>query len=108
MPTYAYNCKKCGYIELLMPATTAESPKCPTCGGRIEKLCPQPGIAIHAYTTVYEPADDLFMGEWGSPVRKQAEERLKKGEIRPVSKKRFKEFLELTVDAIPKPKVNND
>lgn len=38
MPTYTYNCPKCGQIELQRKMTDAEFKVCPTCNSELERI----------------------------------------------------------------------
>jgi len=38
MPTYDYECKKCGKFEKFQQITAKTLDKCPTCGGKVKRL----------------------------------------------------------------------
>jgi putative FmdB family regulatory protein len=38
VPTYEYKCGKCGEFETTQKMTDAPLSKCPTCGGKVERL----------------------------------------------------------------------
>ena len=38
MPTYEYECKKCGQFDLFQRITEAKLKKCPTCKGPVKRL----------------------------------------------------------------------
>ncbi len=38
MPTYAYKCGECGEFETTQKITEKPLSKCPTCGGKVERL----------------------------------------------------------------------
>ncbi len=38
MPTYAYKCGECGEFETYQKISEAPLSKCPTCGGKVERL----------------------------------------------------------------------
>jgi len=38
MPTYEYECKKCGRFELFQRITDAKLKRCPTCKGTVKRL----------------------------------------------------------------------
>ncbi len=38
MPTYEYECKKCGNFDLLQGIKSEPIKKCPTCGGKVHRL----------------------------------------------------------------------
>lgn len=38
MPTYDYECKKCGKFELFQQITAEALDKCPTCNGKVKRL----------------------------------------------------------------------
>ena len=38
MPTYEYKCKECGEFEKVQKMSDPPLKKCPTCGGKVERL----------------------------------------------------------------------
>ena len=38
MPTYEYECKKCGLFDLFQSITAKPIKKCPTCKGKVKRL----------------------------------------------------------------------
>ncbi len=38
MPTYEYNCDKCGHFETVQRITEPPLEECPTCGGKVTRL----------------------------------------------------------------------
>ena len=38
MPTYDYECKKCGRFEVFQSITEAKLKRCPTCKGAVKRL----------------------------------------------------------------------
>ncbi|MFO7815962.1 MAG: FmdB family zinc ribbon protein [Halanaerobiales bacterium] len=44
MPTYLYECKKCGRFEEFQSITDDSLENCPKCGGNVKKIIGSPGI----------------------------------------------------------------
>lgn len=48
MPTYRYNCEKCGDFEEWQSINDKEYPPCPDCGGtKVAKVFIAPAVAFH-------------------------------------------------------------
>ena len=46
MPTYEYNCNKCGIFEVSQHITEAPLSKCPHCRGKVHKLISQTSFQL--------------------------------------------------------------
>ena len=46
MPTYEYNCNKCGVFEVSQHITEAPLSKCPHCRGKVHKLISQTSFQL--------------------------------------------------------------
>jgi len=44
MPTYLYECEKCGRFEEFQKITAEPLSECPQCGGKVKRIIGQPGI----------------------------------------------------------------
>ncbi len=46
MPTYLYECEKCGRFEEFQKITDEPLKKCPQCGGKVKRIIGAPGIVF--------------------------------------------------------------
>lgn len=44
MPTYLYECEKCGRFEKLQKISDDPLEKCPECGSKVKKIIGNPGV----------------------------------------------------------------
>lgn len=54
MPTYEYECGKCGKFDLLQSIKSDPLKKCPTCGGKVYRLIGRGSGIIFKGTGFYE------------------------------------------------------
>ena len=67
MPTYLYECEKCGRFEKMQKISEDKLEKCPKCNNEVKKIIGNPGIVFKGsgfYTTDYgKKADTDNSGE---------------------------------------------
>lgn len=60
MPTYEYRCAKCGVFEHRQSFNDPALERCPTCGGKVQKLISSVGVIYRAggfYVSDNRPSD---------------------------------------------------
>lgn len=68
MPTYLYECKKCGRFEKFQKITDEPLKKCPECGERVKKIIGSPGIIFKGSGFYSTDNDDSSTVKNGSSV----------------------------------------
>ncbi|MGM0438165.1 MAG: FmdB family zinc ribbon protein [Bacillota bacterium] len=61
MPTYLYECEKCGRFEKMQKISEDKLEKCPKCGSEVKKIIGNPGIVFKGsgfYTTDHGKKSD--------------------------------------------------
>ena len=70
MPTYDYECNKCGYVfEKFQSITAAAIKKCPECGGQVRRLIGAGAALIFKGSGFY--ATDYRSSEYKSSAKKE-------------------------------------
>ncbi|NLK09068.1 MAG: FmdB family transcriptional regulator [Firmicutes bacterium] len=67
MPTYDYSCENCGNFEQFHSITAKPLKKCPTCGGKVQRLVSKNGNIIFKgsgfYITDNKPSPGASLGD---------------------------------------------